>query len=175
MAARLIIILLIVAGLFLMGRKALANERAQLNGSIDSIFKLYGQKNDLDWKLLKAIATIESSLNASAVNPADPSYGLMQILCLPDGKGGCKNRFPAVNNWPPTSKAQLLDPEYNISVGAQILKWNIDTYGMRKGVAVYNSWAARYEKEPFKNQRYVDKVFAEYRRLRDDEINRHAN
>lgn len=175
MYARLIIIILVIAGLFLVSRKAVANTRTQLNGSLDSIFKLYAQKHGLDWKLLKAIATVESSLNSAAVNPADPSYGLMQILCEPDGKGGCRNKFPAVTNWPPVNKAQLFDPEYNISVGSQILAWNISTYGMRKGVAVYNSWAARFESEPFKNQRYVDKVFAEYKRLRDDEINRHAN
>lgn len=165
MVARLVIIALVIAGLFLLApRKAMAETKSNL----DEIFKRHANRYGLDWKLLKAIAMQESSLNSRAVNAADPSYGLMQILCTPSSNGVCANKFPAVSNWPPKSKLDLFDPDYNISVGAQILAWNIKTFGMRKGVAVYNSWKARFETEPFSNQKYVDNVFSNYKRLRDE-------
>lgn len=174
MVARLIIVLLVIVGLFfLTTRKATASMTVKKE-TLDEIFKKHADRNGLDWKLLKAIGMQESSLNPKAINPADPSYGLMQILCTPSSNGVCANKFPAVSDWPPNSKEQLLDADYNVSVGAQILAWNIKTFGVRKGVAVYNSWKARFETEPFSNQRYVDNVFSNYKRLRD-ESNRSYN
>lgn len=171
MFARMIILVVVISGLLLItSRKAMAENKPGL----DQIFKRHADINGLDWKLLKAIAMQESSLNPRAVNAADPSYGLMQILCTPSSNGVCANKFPAVSNWPPKSKLDLFDPDYNISIGAQILAWNIKTFGMRKGVAVYNSWKARFETEPFTNQKYVDNVFSNYKRLRD-ESNRSYN
>ncbi|MGD9159003.1 MAG: transglycosylase SLT domain-containing protein [Desulfobacteraceae bacterium] len=132
-------------------------------GSLDTIFQKYGDQYNVDWKLLKAIATVESSLNPDAKNPSDPSYGLMQIYCTPDGKGGCTNKFN-INGWPPKSAEALLDPELNVMLGAQIIAWNLATYPLLKAIAVYNSWSARNDPPdgPFVNQDYVDKVATAY-------------
>ena len=129
----------------------------------DSVFEKYGGLYGINPILLRAVAYVESSWNPSATNPDDPSYGLMQILCKPDGSGGCSNHFE-VDDWPPWNFSVLYDPDYNVKIGAQILKWNIDQYGFYKGIAVYNSWTARNDPEhgPFSNQEYVDKVLGAF-------------
>lgn len=134
--------------------------------TMDDIYRRHAQSVGVDWRLLKAIARVESSENPNAVNPSDPSVGLMQILCVPDGKGGCANKFN-IAGWPPKNREELFNPDFNVLLGAQILAWNIQTFGTSKGIAVYNSWSARNDPRngPFRNQSYVDKVMAEYRAL----------
>lgn len=131
--------------------------------TLDELYVKHGQQNGLDPMLLKAVAMVESSENPKAKNPLDPSYGLMQILCVSDGKGGCKNRFNILD-WPPDSQQSLYDPDISLHYGAQILAWNIKTYGFKRGIAVYNRWESRLDPEngPFGNQRYVDKVISHY-------------
>lgn len=134
----------------------------------DAIFQREADRLGLDWRLLRAVATVESSLNPRAVNSADPSYGLMQILCTHHADGVCTNQFPAVRQWSGATTEKLLDPSYNVTIGAEILAWNLRAYGtIEKAIAVYNAWDQRNAppRGPFKNQRYVDKVLAEYRRL----------
>jgi soluble lytic murein transglycosylase-like protein len=138
--------------------------------SIDDIFRAVGEEYGVPPALLKAIAIVESSMDARAVNPRDnESIGLMQILCKPDGKGGCGNRFD-IDGWETITREKLFDPETNIRMGAQILKWNLDTYGYPKGVAVYNAWDQRFTDQngPFKNADYVSKVVAHYGRLANE-------
>lgn len=45
----------------------------------DALFRAAGRRYGLDWRLLAAIARQESNFDPSAVNPADPSYGIMQV------------------------------------------------------------------------------------------------
>lgn len=141
----------------------LSNKQSTAPVSVDDLFKEAGEKYDVDPVLIKAVASVESSLDPRAYNPADPSYGLMQVLCKPDGNGGCSNVFN-IDSWPPESAEELYDPSINIGYGAQILAHNIKTYGFRKGIAVYNSWSARHDPDngPFVNQDYVDKVLAKF-------------
>lgn len=131
--------------------------------TLDDLYRKHASKKGLDWKLVKAVAIVESNENPNAKNPADPSLGLMQVLCVPDGRGGCANNLN-VRDWPPESAKRLYDPDYNLHIACQILRWNIDTYGLWKGVAVYNSWSARHDPAngPFRNQEYVNKVRREY-------------
>lgn len=133
---------------------------------LDSLYHVHAQMTGVPAKLLKAVAIIESGENPEAVNPTDPSYGLMQLLCQENGSGVCTNKL-YLQDWPPTSKAQLFDPNYSLLIASQILKSNIASYGLKKGIAVYNSWSARHDPSegPFRNQVYVDKVMKEYARL----------
>ena len=66
-------------------------------------------------------------------------------------------------------RARLYDPDYNISLAAQILGWNLRTYGLSRGVAVYNQWSARLTPagQSFPNQFYVDRVLRRYREIND--------
>lgn len=148
----------------------------------DALFRKHGEARGVDWRLLKAIATVESHLNPRAENPDGLSAGIMQIHCDPHGRGRetiatapahgapCRNRFdlPA---WPPANRAQLYDPDYNIAIGAQILAWNIEHLGLARGIAAYNQWSARRTPRGklFPNQYYVDKVLYTYRRLQNAE------
>lgn len=135
--------------------------------SLKALYSCYGDRFGIDPNLIRAIAIVESSEDPKAVNPSDPSYGLMQVLCQPNGRGGCANHLN-INEWPPYSSEQLFDPEYNLLIAAQILKWNIRKYGLEKGVACYNCWESRYDpvRGPFRNQEYVTKVFAKYEQLK---------
>lgn len=130
-------------------------------GGYDDLYKKHATGKSFDWKLLKAIAIVESNENPSAQNPADPSYGICQVLCQPDGSGGCKNALNIIGWPPPGGYESLLNPDTNLYYASQILDWNVKMYGDKKGVAVYNSWAAHLDPQngPFVNQDYVDKVF----------------
>lgn len=140
-----------------------------VKSNFDPIYRRHATPNGLMPSLLKAIAFVESSENPMAVNKSDPSYGLMQILCT--GKGAmCENRF-ILPGWPVT-RDSLLDPELNVSLGAQILGWNVSQYGLLKGIAVYNNWSARSapREGPFPNQSYVDKVMAAKRDIEEGKL-----
>lgn len=150
--------LLIVLGMlaFLLNNKLPDAVAGVLN--FDQLYQKYASLYGLDWKLLKAIAQVESDENPLAKNPDDPSYGLMQIL------------YPQrlnIEDWPPESVERLYDPDYSVKCAAQILSWNIASFGLWRGVAVYNSWSARLDppEGPFMNQGYVDKVQGRYASL----------
>lgn len=140
----------------------------QADESLDAMYRAHAEAQGLDWKLVKAIAIVESNERADAIHAASQSIGLVQVLCLDDAKGGCANRLVDVAGWPPSSRAVLFEPNYNLLIGTQILSWNIRTYGQRKGIAAYNQWSARKTPrgEPFPNQYYVDKVLRTYRQLK---------
>lgn len=134
-------------------------------GEFDVLFQKHAAAHGVDWRLLKAVAIVESHLNSRAVNRRDPSIGLMGVLCRPQGDT-CGNRFD-VAGWPPRSREQLFDPDFNIAIGAQVLAWNLRAFGTARGIAVYNMWDARLTPRgrAFPNQFYVDKVLARYREL----------
>lgn len=136
--------------------------------SLREIYEKWGQRYGVDPDLIQAIARIESNENPSAVNPLDPSTGLMQILCRASCQTcQCQNRFNVIG-WETATPERLFDPDFNVSIGTQIIAWNLETYGFLKGIAVYNRWASRNDPPngPFGNQSYVDKVTREFNNLR---------
>jgi soluble lytic murein transglycosylase-like protein len=125
--------------------------------------------SNADADLLRAIAWQESRMRADAVRwkpPGDVSAGLMQILCTPpEGTEQgtdfvCQNRLPALGDAWPVRFSDLLDPEINVPIAAQILASNIRTWGFPRGLAVYNNWSARHAgvAGPFPNDDYVSSV-----------------
>ncbi len=108
--------------------------------------------------LLRAVSIVESNENANAFNPNDPSYGLMQILHTGS------NIFYIVG-WPPGSSEMLYNPDYNVNLGSQILKWNIKKYGFLRGIVCYNNWSARRGTIPMKSWDYFFRVYVTYLRL----------
>lgn len=132
--------------------------------TLDEIYQKHGDQKGVDWRLIKAVALVESGENITAVNQSDPSYGIMQILYRKNDKGEV-NKLN-VQGWPPGDKNELFNPDYNVHIGSQILSWNISQYGLKKGIAVYNSWEEHSRTdENFKNKTYVDKVLNEYDKL----------
>lgn len=131
------------------------------NMTRDQLYQFYGFRYSVEPELIKAIAQVESGENFDAVNPYDPSYGIMQVLFTGS------NHFN-IDGWQEV-KAKgvdfLMQPHVNIKMGSQILAWNVKTYGKWKGVAVYNRWKSRNESEPFTNQSYVNKVKRNYENI----------
>lgn len=137
------------------------------NPTLDDLFQKWAEVYHIDWRLAKAHAIVESSLNPDAVNETDnESLGLMQILCKPDGTGGCVNRLN-VDGWTDATRERLLDPDFNIRIGTQIIASNIKAYGLPRAIAVYNRFAERHSPidGPFENQKYVDRVSKVYEDL----------
>ena len=136
-------------------------------GEFDALFQKHGAAHSVDWRLLKAIGTVESHLNPRAENPDGLSAGIMQIHCAPAHGAVCTNRFD-IAAWPPATRAQLYAPDYNIGLGAEIIAWNIRHYGLPRGIAAYNQWSARKTPrgELFPNQYYLEKVLRAYSALK---------
>ena len=86
------------------------------------------------------------------------SWGLMQVMGQVARERGFQGKFLSA----------LCDPETGLRVGALHLKRFLDQYGdVSKAVASYNAGSPRMADGGFVNQGYVDKVMAEYRRLKD--------
>jgi soluble lytic murein transglycosylase-like protein len=85
--------------------KALATQKAQDNG--------------LEPALVFAIIKHESNWNPSAVNPSDPSYGLMQLNA----------HFFGV----------VTDPSENLRIGCQLLGDLMSRYDMSTAIQMYNA------------------------------------
>jgi soluble lytic murein transglycosylase-like protein len=130
----------------------------------DELYLYWGKHYGVEPLLIKAVAFVESGENPNAKNPAEPSYGIMQVYYTGS------NDLDA-DGWPPESADQLYNASYNIKIGTQILRWNLKTYGFPKGIAVYNKWSARLEIQPFTNQSYVNKVLDRYRDLGGSNFN----
>lgn len=125
----------------------------------------------VDWMLIASHAFVESNYNPRAVNKSDnESIGLCQILCNPDGNGGCENNFN-VEGWNDITRDDLMDPQQNTDIAAQIIAENVQRYGMPRAIAVYNSYDQRKAPQsgPFKNQSYVNKVLSRYNELKAQE------
>ncbi len=145
--------------------------KAQASNTYRPLIKKWSTHYGVDWKLVQAVllteqygynavVSLDSPLNPSAINPADPSYGLGQILCQgATGDQHCQNRFD-IERWNEATPNLLLDPDFNLQIMVQILSSNQRAYGMPKAVAVYNSYSqhTRPVYGPFDNQAYVDSV-----------------
>lgn len=84
------------------------------------------------WALIKATIAAESGWNPGAINPSDPSYGLMQVT-------PATARFYA----PAIQADDLLDPYTNIVIGSAYLRDLLAGHSLSDAVAMYNSGKAR--------------------------------
>ena len=88
-----------------------------------------------DWSLyalIKAVIAAESGWNPGAINPSDPSYGLMQVT-----PATARLYAPAI------TPDDLLDPVTNLVIGSAHLRDLLARYWTPDALAVYNSGAAR--------------------------------
>jgi len=159
----IVALIAIIGGLSFMKDTAKPVDAAIREETLTDLYKKHAGQKGVDWRLLRAIAITESSENPNAKNPLDPSYGLMQLLARTDNNGHITNRLN-VQDWPPDNVEALYDPDYSLHIAAQILKWNMVNYGVKRGIAIYNMWAAHSDpvNGPYQNQGYVDKVWGHY-------------
>lgn len=137
----------------------------------DHLFSKYGKIHNVDPLLIKAVALTENiNLDPNAINPSDPSYGLMQVLMHAKNMDSTpsRNEFPGIGEYASLTPSKLLDPEINIRIATQILKYNLNNFGYPRGVAMYNSYDQRNSPMtgPFKNQAYINRFLNHYQNLR---------
>lgn len=128
--------------------------------TLDELYQRHGDRHGVDWRLLKAVAIRESNEDPAAIGAAG-ERGIMQVLCVPNATGTCTARLN-LPGWPDTER-QLLDPDRNISRGAEILAWNIHFArgDIRQALAMYNGGMS----PPPVSFSYAADVLAEYNRV----------
>jgi soluble lytic murein transglycosylase-like protein len=73
----------------------------------DDLFKKWGELRGLDWKLLRAFATVESDLKETAIGDNGRSIGLMQVQLI------IGQAYAGVSDL-----KELYDPDKNIEAGS---------------------------------------------------------
>ncbi|WP_042958395.1 lytic transglycosylase domain-containing protein [Erwinia tasmaniensis] len=152
---RTVILILIVVGIFSCPLRAGANALTD----ITQCFRNAGERFSVDWRLLKAIAEVESSLNPGAIGlnrkagvVVSEDVGMMQIN---------SSWYPVLDKMGISRKELLNNPCQNIHVGAWILASNIMNNGVNwESVGAYNA-GFKGANAPFR-MRYAKKVYARY-------------
>ncbi len=125
-------------------------------------FREAGAKFSVDWRLLQAIAEVESGLNPRAIGlnrrngkVLSEDVGMMQIN---------SSWFPVLNSMGITREILLNNPCQNIHVGAWILAKNIAQNGVNwTSVGAYN--AGFKEANELFRMKYARKVYDRYLEL----------
>ncbi|WP_439958405.1 lytic transglycosylase domain-containing protein [Rahnella sikkimica] len=125
-------------------------------------FREAGVKFGVDWRLLQAIAEVESGLNPQAIGlnkrngrVLSEDVGMMQIN---------SSWFPVLKPMGITREMLLKNPCQNIHVGAWILAKNIAQNGVNwTSVGAYNA-GFKEANEPFR-MKYARKVYDRYLEL----------
>jgi hypothetical protein len=120
-------------------------------------------------ELLLAISHVESGFRPQAINMSGQSYfpsSRNEALTLLRRSGDSVDIGLMQVNWGywgdkfGVSKAELLDPQFNVLVGAKILEHCVRVKGgWWKGVAIYHSPRDTRQRD------YVEKVWRSYRRV----------
>lgn len=116
----------------------------------------------LDPALVWAIAKTESNFDPRAKNPADPSYGLMQITPpLAFDYGVVSDPYF------PTDEdiERLYDPDISLDIACRFLKYLTSKYPKDQAIQMYNVGERGYNVLGRRNSVYLDRVkkgMAEY-------------
>ena len=107
--------------------------------TIEKAIEEKSRKYGLEIAMVKAFCEIESSFNPNAINPADPSYGIMQIMPI------CAQDYGYVKDWRNTTQKEidrLLDLDTSLEIGCRhfsgILARHRTSYGLEGCVQMYN-------------------------------------
>lgn len=118
--------------------------------NLDSLFQKWGNIYRLDWKLIKAVATVESELSPSAIGDDGVSFGLMQI------------KIATAKGYGMTDAENLLDPDTNVKYGAKFLAEMIVKYGLDNGVQIYALGEPKFLKKGKRAPDYLNRVISAY-------------
>lgn len=119
----------------------------------DSLFLAYGDLYKVDWKLLKAIAEVESSLQPRATTKTTSAKGLMQFVHA---------------TWEEWGVGDPFNPEASIEAGAKYLRYLFERFDeTRLALAAYHGGPTKlarvgYECMPTATKDYVLKVMRHY-------------
>lgn len=142
---------------------------------MDPIFKAAEEYHKLPRNLLKSICWAESNWDHKAVNSHDGgsnnhATGTCQVLITTaeylNQRDYTECRIPK-KELKVSEVCELMDPMYNAMTAAKFISRLIKRHrgDITKVVASYNSGSPKYKGGVLVNQRYVDKVLDQYRRL----------
>ena len=102
-----------------------AKAQPGIGSQFDSLITQASGTYSVPVALIKAIISQESAWNPAAVNPSDPSYGLMQL----------NSHYWTINGQP------ILDPAANIDTGTRFLAQLLGQYGpdLSQVISAYNA------------------------------------
>lgn len=114
-----------------------------------NLVERWARARRLDPALVAAVIEVESGWRTGAVNPSDPSFGLMQVTPIAARDVGYQFGTPE----------PLLDPAVNVEVGTAYLAALRDRYGipLPSGVDAYNVGPGAW-KQGRRNSEYRRKV-----------------
>jgi soluble lytic murein transglycosylase-like protein len=132
--------------------------------TIDSIIADNANRYGVEEALVRAIIKVESDFNPNAVNPSDPSYGLMQIMPI------LAEDYGFVKDWHNVTEAEIAMirlPENNVQIGTRFLAKLVKKYPQGVAIQMYNVGEAGYN-SGHRAAEYLAKVtrwYNEYRTL----------
>jgi len=152
----LVPLLVIVVVMFLV--QSLTAKEKLSRFEIEGLINLKAWKWGVETALVYAVIETESNFDPRAKNPADPSYGLMQITPM------LAQDYGYVKDWRNTTSLEierLYDPPVNLDIGCQFLGGLLHEYTFDEAVQMYNVGEWGYEKG-VRNLDYLEKVRKAY-------------
>ena len=132
-----------------------------VKATLDDQIRYSAQKYGVEFKLVKAVAMTESSLNPNASNPSDPSWGLMGIMPILAEDFGIVKDY---HNITEAEKAMIRDPQTNLNIGAWHLARLTKKYPFDTAVQMYNCGETGYNRG-VRVPEYLAKVKQHYAEL----------
>ena len=132
--------------------------------TIDSIIASNARRYGVEEALIRAIIKVESDFNPNAVNPSDPSYGLMQIMPI------LAEDFGYVRDWRNVTEAEIAMirlPETNVQIGTRFLGKLLGKYPQGVAIQMYNIGEAGYN-SGHRAAEYLSKVTGYYNEYKSD-------
>jgi soluble lytic murein transglycosylase-like protein len=126
--------------------------------SVDAIIIENAKRYSIDAALIRAVIRQESNFDAEAVNPSDPSYGLMQITPI------LAEDYGLVKDWHNPTEAEIAMikiPSTNVRIGSWFLSKLLSKYTMDMAIQMFNLGESGYN-SGYRAPEYLAKVKGYY-------------
>jgi soluble lytic murein transglycosylase-like protein len=110
--------------------------------TVDAIIAENAKRYGVDPALIRAFIKVESNFNPNAVNPSDPSYGLMQIMPI------LAEDYGIVRDWRNVTGAEIAMiklPSTNVRIGTWHIARLLNHYPFDEAVQMYNVGETGYK------------------------------
>jgi len=157
----LIIFLLVLLFIYFLRKKMPSGARG-LTPELDGFIVYKANQYGVDPPLIKAIARVESNFNIRAKNPADPSYGLMQIT------PALAYDYGLISDWRDPSFYEIeriYDVNNNLDVACRHIAHLMNIRNFDVAIQMYNVGQAGY-RNGVRNYDYLNKVRSHYETYR---------
>lgn len=121
----------------------------------EDLIRKASQTWGVDLAIIKAVIRKESAFNPEAVNPTDPSYGLMGITPIAAQDFGFVRDYRQVTE---TEIATIFQVENNLNIGVRKLSSLLRKYPFDAAVQMYNVGESGYKDKGRRNFSYLSEV-----------------